>query len=102
VIRYALLAIALALAAPPAAAEGDPAAPFCAPRVQILAELDQVYGERLIARGLMRAGVVIELLVAEDGASWSLLATGPDGAACLMAVGRGWRPALDPRKERRS
>ena len=36
-------------------------------------------------------GALVEVLTTEDGNTWSILLTNPDGVSCLVASGEGWR-----------
>lgn len=72
----------------------------CGPRNVVVRQLQEGYGERLAALGIAQGGgAVVELYVAEDGDTWTLLHTLPIGVSCLMATGQGWemaRAALGP------
>lgn len=63
----------------------------CAPRAAILERLAAQYDEVPIAAGLTSGALLIEVLASADGASWTIIATSPDGTACLISAGEGWR-----------
>lgn len=86
--RYAVLA-ALLLAVPAQAAP-------CADRAAILAELAANYAERPASRGLSVNGLVVELVLAPDGRTWTLLATNPAGITCVITAGEAWQAAPIP------
>ncbi len=80
-----LLAAALALAAPAAAAQ----AAQCMPRAVALAALTERHGETRRGIGLDARGTVMEVFAAEGG-GWTVLVTRPDGTSCLVASGTGY------------
>ena len=49
------------------------------------------YGEQPVARGLVSTGAVIEILVAPDGETWSIVVTLPNGLSCGLAAGETWQ-----------
>jgi hypothetical protein len=53
------------------------------------------YNEQQVAVGAQGGRAQIELWVAPDGTSWTILQHFADGRACIVAVGREWmeRPA---------
>ncbi len=86
---------ALALAASSAFA----AAP-CNTRDSVLERLAEKYFEAPIAVGVTNTGALIEVLATEDGDTWTIIITTPQGVSCLIAAGEGWRTieqvAIDP------
>ena len=40
--------------------------------------------------GLAKNGSVIEVLTSDDGETWTILVSQPNGSSCLVAVGEGW------------
>jgi hypothetical protein len=99
--RY-LIGAGLALAAYLLVLASGHAAPIaCAPRADIVAQLAARYGEVRVARGLTTAGTAIETFVGPSG-TWTMLASGPSGRACVLAVGTDWHgetgaPLLSPK-----
>lgn len=81
-------ALVAALPAYPGVAEGQISA--CAERARIVDYLAARFAERPVARGLATRGGVVELLATNDGKTWTLIVTAPDGTACLIAAGEGW------------
>lgn len=71
------------------------AAPFCAPREQLVAKLEADYGERQTAMGLRGTSAIFEIWTSEEKGTWTVLMTRPDGMACPMAAGTDWRD-IDP------
>lgn len=79
--------IALVLPAPaPAQVIGR-----CLPHADAVANLARQHGEQQVGIGVAQSGAMLyELFVAEDGATWTVLATRPNGISCLAAEGTGW------------
>jgi len=74
------------------------AAPFCDKRETIVSGLASKYSEYIIGRGYESRGALLELLAAEDGSTWTVIISSPDGRACLVASGENWRREI-PKKE---
>jgi hypothetical protein len=83
----AIAAIPVAAAAPAATASGSPE---CASRPEILKQLSDRFKEAPVALGLAKNGSVIEVLTSEDGETWTIMVSQPNGPSCLVAVGEGW------------
>ena len=70
----------------------------CTDRASTLAHLSKNYKEQPVAIGLASAGGVVEILVSEDGKTWSIIVTLPSGITCMVAAGEDWevlRPIWD-------
>ncbi len=67
---------------------------MCAAREAVLRQLNENYGERPVATGLVSNGTVIEVLAARSG-TWTILVTRPDGTSCVVAAGEGWEDLAD-------
>ncbi len=67
----------------------------CMPRDAALGMLTKQFKERPIAIGVTTQGGLIELLTSNDGLTWTILLSTPQGVSCLVAEGEGWR-ALAP------
>lgn len=59
----------------------------CTDRDTAVANLAKNYNEVPVWMGLASSGGVVEVLVSEDGATWSIIVTKPNGQACLAASG---------------
>jgi len=60
----------------------------CGPRAAIIATLGAKYQEAPKSRAMFSNGAaVFEFWEAEDGATFTLLATFPDGRSCIVAAG---------------
>lgn len=62
---------------------------YCGQREEIIATLQQRYTEAQIGAGVS-GGYLIELWVAEDGGTFSILRTHPSGVACVTVAGEHW------------
>ncbi len=63
----------------------------CAPRAAILAALDGQYDESRHAIAMAGTGLVMELFVNQDTATWTMTATRADGITCLIASGQQYQ-----------
>lgn len=64
---------------------------LCTSRDHMLAALAKKYKETPVAVGLENRGALLEVLTSEDGATWTVIVTGPQGESCLVAAGEGWQ-----------
>lgn len=80
------LAAAQILSAAPAPAQGIP----CAPRESLLRFVIDQRGETRQATGTAGRGAQMALFASEAG-SWTMVLFLPDGRACLLASGEGFR-----------
>lgn len=86
-LRSALIAAAIAVAAPftPSAEAAQ-----CGPRADVLALLAKDYREQPAALGLSSSGRILELVIRDDGRSWTVLTTSPEGVSCVLDAGGDW------------
>lgn len=85
-MRLTLFAILLGLLALPNSAEGA-----CVLHEWLVGELSEQYSEHPIARGLTGDGALLEILSSDDGRTWTLLVTEPEGLTCTLIEGRDWQ-----------
>jgi hypothetical protein len=78
-----------AVAAGPTPARADPQ--VCGARAEILAELTERYSEAPVAVGLSNSGVLVEVLSSDNGSTWTIIVSQPDGTSCLVAAGKEWQ-----------
>ncbi|MER9237207.1 hypothetical protein NKI56_35485 [Mesorhizobium sp. M0622] len=78
----------VAMSAIPVKAETG--SPPCAPRPELLKQLSKRFNEAPSALGLAKDGSVIEVLTSDDGSTWTIMISRPNGSSCLVAVGEGW------------
>lgn len=62
-------------------------APRCAPRADMVGQLVGAWGESRRATGLIGSRTMIEVYASDITGTFSILATLPDGRACLIAAG---------------
>ena len=89
----ALLAVTFALG--PTEAMAQMQAPSqgqqCDERTKVLGHLATKYREAPVAIGVTSAGGLVEVLSTGDGNTWTIIVSNPNGVACLVAAGEGWR-----------
>ena len=96
------LAIGIGLAVLSSTSLGTAAAaqPQCDQRDNVLQLLSKKYKESPVAVGVTNNGGLVEVLSTNQGSTWSIIVTTPNGMSCLVAAGEGWRDieqaSLDP------
>ncbi len=63
----------------------------CSPRTDVLGHLAKKYGEAPVAIGVTNKGGLVEVLTTGDGKTWTIIVSMPNGTACMVAAGEGWR-----------
>jgi hypothetical protein len=43
-----------------------------------------------VAVGLSTSGSLIEILTSDNGGTWTIMVSRPNGSSCLVASGEGW------------
>lgn len=86
-MKLHVLALGGALIAGPAIANPEP---VCGPHEIIATALIEEAQEAPVARMLASDGIVVEILAAADGSTYSILLVRPDGIACIASVGTGF------------
>ena len=81
------LNVALIAASADGAAQQAP----CNQRDDVLGHLAQKYQELPVAVGVTNRGGLVEVLSTGDGKTWTIIISSPNGEACLVAAGEGWR-----------
>lgn len=54
------------------------------------------FAEIPVAAGLESSGRLLQVFASSDGATWTMVATAPDGTSCVLAVGEAWQEAIKP------
>ncbi len=88
------IATCVALALVPASTLGSfetAAQTACSPRSDVLGHLAKKYGEAPVAIGVTNKGGLVEVLTTGDGTTWTIIVSQPNGTACMVAAGEGWR-----------
>jgi hypothetical protein len=70
--------------------------PACHSHADLTEMLNQKFAEQPSALGLQANGHLVEVFVANDGTSWTIVVTRPDGWSCIVAVGQHWESLPDP------
>ncbi len=68
----------------------QPVQSVCAERESLLSNLAREYREAPSALGITNTGNLLELVRTNDGRTWTLLSTRPDGTSCVVAAGESW------------
>ncbi len=63
----------------------------CTERKAAIRHLEGKFSEAPVALGLTNTGAVLEVLTSDEGRSWTILVTMPDGNTCLVAAGEAWK-----------
>jgi len=63
----------------------------CTEREAAIRHLEGKFSEAPVAMGLTNIGSVLEVLTSEEGRSWTMLVTMPNGNTCLVAAGEAWK-----------
>ena len=89
---FAVALLALVLLTPRAHAE-----PQCAPWKEMKAALEKDFHETPTGAGLVNEQGIVVLYESADGKTWTLLAVGADGKACIISGGTAWSQAAPPK-----
>lgn len=65
--------------------------PYCAPRDQVKERLLRFYGEVSAGRGQSGGGRVVEIMVAPDTRTWTLIVNMGPNRACPALSGHNWQ-----------
>jgi hypothetical protein len=76
-----------------AADEQRPAA--CGPHTDVIKALGDKFHETQSATALTSAGTLLEVLTANDGSTWTIIVSRPDGLSCVVAAGQNWQDKPD-------
>lgn len=63
----------------------------CKPAAEGISILSQQYHEAPVAMGVARAGLM-HMWASEDGSTWTITLTTPNGIMCLVTAGEGYEP----------
>ncbi len=79
------------LGSPKAVAQAQSQPQRCDQRTKILGHLAHKYKEVPVAVGVTSSGGLVEILTTNDGETWTIILSTPNGTSCLVAAGEGWR-----------
>lgn len=89
ILSAAALAVAVALAAGPPAAEAQPSR-TCADREKVLGKLEADFGETRQSYGLAANSSLIEVYASAETGTWTILVTTAQGLTCILAAGQAF------------
>ena len=69
----------------------DQAQTACGPHADVVKALGSKFHETQSATALTSAGTLLEVLTANDGATWTIIVSRPDGLSCVVAAGQNWQ-----------
>jgi hypothetical protein len=72
------------------APSGTALAPACHSHADPTKMLNQKFAEQPSALGVQANGHLVEVFVSNQGTSWTIVVTRPDGWSCIVAVGEHW------------
>lgn len=70
----------------------------CAPRDRIIERLADKYSETQRSIGIINSTTAIEVWVAPDGLTFTVLTTDSNGISCLITAGSNWQTKPAPPK----
>src|SRR5262245_59030084 len=80
-------------------AQSSPPMPMglaCHSHADLKVMLNQKYSEAPSAIGMQANGHLVEVFASNDGTSWTIVVTRPDGLSCIVAVGEDWETLPNP------
>lgn len=86
-VSATLLALGFSAVINPASAQ---AVTVCSTHAEVTKRLDKRLAQAPVAVGLANGGRVIEVFSSEDGDTWTIVLTQPNGKTCLVANGEAW------------
>ncbi len=90
VLGATLLALALLLGVrAPASAQS-----VCTTHAEVTKQLESRHSESQVGIGLASNGGVVEVFSTDDGSSWTIVMTMPNGMSCLVAAGEAWEQII--------
>ena len=88
-VLIASLVASGAVLLPASASAGTPK--VCSEHSKVLGKFAEVYKENRVAGGLTRDGRLVEVLSTDDGRTWTIVVSKPNGETCVIMAGEGWR-----------
>ena len=64
----------------------------CLPHHGIDARLRHDFGEKILGRGISNDGTLLEIFIAQDGRTFTVIKTTPQGLSCVVDFGDDWQP----------
>jgi len=63
----------------------------CLPHDSADAKLRQEFGEKVLGRGVSKDGTLLEIFMAQNDGTFTVIKTTPDGTSCVVDFGEGWQ-----------
>ena len=63
---------------------------YCGNADEIKKRLSNKYSESVVAAGVTAGGWALEIMASEDGSTYTILATDPNGVTCVLGTGHSW------------
>ena len=70
---------------------------MCGTHEEITTKLETQYDEKLVANGISRQGLLVEIYISQDG-TFTIIQTIPQGPTCLSHVGDAWEFIIPKRR----
>jgi len=65
---------------------------LCLDRDSIITMLETRYQEARVSSGIVNTGgMLIEVFTSEDGSTWTIISTTPNGYTCILTAGEAWQ-----------
>ncbi len=62
----------------------------CFDRERMIKTLHDGYSEKVVGQGLRNQTSLFEVFRSENGATWTIVQTFPNGMSCVIAAGEAW------------
>src|SRR5262245_35745115 len=72
-------------------APAQPGPRTCLPHDTADAKLRQEFGEKVLGRGISKDGTLLEIFMAKNDGTFTVIKTTPDGTSCVVDFGEGWQ-----------
>lgn len=89
-MKACLVLAAVLMLSPALAAEPPAAAPQCAPWATVKQDLIVKFHEVQIGGGLLNEHTLLAVFASAGGATWTTIALGSNGTACVLSTGTDW------------
>lgn len=72
-------------------AAADQQVTACGQRTDVVKALGDRFHEKQSAMALTSVGTMLEVLTSDNGATWTIIVSRPDGFGCIFAAGQNWQ-----------
>ncbi|HEY3146629.1 MAG TPA: hypothetical protein VGJ75_09770 [Dongiaceae bacterium] len=63
----------------------------CLPHKGVDGKLRSEFGEKVLGRGISKDGTLLEIFMAQNEGTFTVIKTTPDGTSCVVDFGEGWQ-----------